>query len=141
MQHAMLTQLLGDCLFWAPIGTEPQRVPDLGAGTGVWTIDFADMFPTAEVIGTDLSAIQLQWLPPNLRFQIDDAEGDWTWQPESFDYIYNRNFICAIRDWPKLIKQSFEYIQSFPSRSVLTRTAAPLDPAAGWNGTKSTPMS
>jgi hypothetical protein len=68
------------------------------------------MFPNADVVGTDLSAIQPLWLPPNLRFEIDDAEADWTWKRDSFDYIHNRNFVCAIRDWPKLIKQSFEYV-------------------------------
>lgn len=108
MQHAMMSHLLGDRLFWAPINLEPQKVLDLGTGTGIWAIDFADMFPSAEVIGTDLSAIQPEWLPPNLRFEIDDAESDWTWKPESFDYIHNRNFVCAIRDWPKLVQQTFK---------------------------------
>lgn len=70
--------------------------------------DFADMFPSAEVIGTDLSAIQPSWIPPNLRFEIDDAESEWAWQEESFDFIHNRNFVCAIRDWPKLIRQCYK---------------------------------
>jgi SAM-dependent methyltransferase len=111
MQHAMMSHLLGDVLFWAPIGKEPSNVLDLGTGTGIWAIDFADMFPSAEVIGTDLSAIQPSWLPPNLSFHIDDAEADWTWKPASFDYIHNRNFVCAIRDWPKLINQTFEFLK------------------------------
>ena len=104
----MMSHLLGDRLFWAPIGSEPQKVLDLGTGTGIWAIDFADMFPSADVVGTDLSPIQPEWLPPNLRFEIDDAESSWTWKPESFDYIHNRNFVCAIRDWPRLIQQTFE---------------------------------
>jgi SAM-dependent methyltransferase len=109
MQHAMLSHLLGDRLFWAPINSDPQKVLDLGTGTGIWAIDFADMFPSAEVIGTDLGAIQPEWIPPNLKFEIDDAEADWMWAAESFDYIHNRNFICSIRDWPRLIQQTFVY--------------------------------
>lgn len=31
---------------------------DLGTGTGIWAIDFADEYPSANVIGTDLSPIQ-----------------------------------------------------------------------------------
>jgi methylase of polypeptide subunit release factors len=49
MQHAMQTLLLGNKLFWSPIGDSPQKVLDLGTGTGIWAIDFADMYPSAEV--------------------------------------------------------------------------------------------
>jgi SAM-dependent methyltransferase len=119
MQHAMQSHLLGDRLFWAPIGPNPQKVLDLGTGTGIWAIDFADMFPAAEVIGTDLSAIQPSWVPMNCRFEIDDAEADWTWDEESFDYIHNRNFVCAIRDWPKLIRQSYQYERSWNPWTLL----------------------
>lgn len=48
MQHAMHTLLLDNKLFWAPIGP-PQAVLDLGTGTGIWAIDFADLYPEAQV--------------------------------------------------------------------------------------------
>ncbi|KAH0848541.1 putative methyltransferase [Fonsecaea pedrosoi] len=111
MQHAMQTHLLGDRLFWAPIDPNPARVLDLGTGTGIWAIEFADMFPSAVVTGTDLSAIQPDWVPPNCSFEIDDAEAEWTWNEASFDYIHNRNFVCAIRDWPKLIRQCYQFVK------------------------------
>lgn len=109
MQHSMMCHLMGDKLFWAPINSSPQKVLDLGTGTGIWAIDFADMFPSAEVIGTDVSAIQPTWVAPNCNFVIDDAEQEWTFQPNSFDYIHNRNFVCSIRDWPRLVNQCFKY--------------------------------
>lgn len=31
---------------------------DIGTGTGIWAIDFADEHPETTVIGTDLSPIQ-----------------------------------------------------------------------------------
>ena len=34
MQHAMQTMLLDGELFWSPIGNSPQKVLDLGTGTG-----------------------------------------------------------------------------------------------------------
>jgi hypothetical protein len=46
-------------------------------------------------------------VPPNCYFDIDDAEKDWQYAPNSFDFIHNRNFVCAIRDWQRLIGQAF----------------------------------
>lgn len=43
MQHAMMTSLMNNRLFWAPINPNPLRVLDLGTGTGIWAIDFAEI--------------------------------------------------------------------------------------------------
>ena len=50
-------------------------------------------------------------MPTNCRFEIDDAEKEWLYEPDSFDFIHNRNFICSIRNWPKLIEQTFRHIK------------------------------
>jgi methylase of polypeptide subunit release factors len=43
----------------APIDTIPlHNVLDFATGTGIWAIEFADEYPGANVIGTDLSPIQ-----------------------------------------------------------------------------------
>lgn len=41
-------------LFFAPLH-QPRRVLDVGTGTGIWAIDFADEYPECQVIGIDLS--------------------------------------------------------------------------------------
>ncbi|KFY95488.1 hypothetical protein V498_03326 [Pseudogymnoascus sp. VKM F-4517 (FW-2822)] len=111
MQHTMQTMLLNNKLFWSPIGPSPQKILDLGTGTGIWAIEMADLFPSAEVIGTDVSAIQPDWVGPNCSFEIDDAEQDWLYEPNSFDFIHNRNFVCAIRNWERLIGQAFRHVK------------------------------
>ena len=57
-QHAMFQLTLGGKLHLAPIPSDVQNVLDVGTGTGIWAIDFADEYPSASVIGTDLSPIQ-----------------------------------------------------------------------------------
>jgi hypothetical protein len=39
MKHAMIVNLCGGLLHFAPIGEHPQRVLDIGTGTGIWCID------------------------------------------------------------------------------------------------------
>jgi ubiquinone/menaquinone biosynthesis C-methylase UbiE len=53
-------------------------------------MDFADERPEIEVIGTDISPIQPNWVPPNLKFQIEDCEQEWTFEDSSIDYIHAR---------------------------------------------------
>jgi hypothetical protein len=43
MLHALVTQLVGR-LYVSPIGESPQRVLDVGTGTGIWAIDFGGYF-------------------------------------------------------------------------------------------------
>lgn len=33
------------------------------------------------------SPIQPSWIPPNCKFEVDDAETDWTYPSDSFDLI------------------------------------------------------
>lgn len=76
----------------APISASNiKRCLDFGTGTGIWAIDFADEFPNCEVIGTDLSPIQPTWVPPNLKFFVDDVESDWSYNVDNhFDFIHGR---------------------------------------------------
>ena len=39
MKHAMIVNLCGGKLCFAPIGENPQNVIDLGTGTGIWCMD------------------------------------------------------------------------------------------------------
>ncbi|KAJ9131284.1 Methyltransferase [Pleurostoma richardsiae] len=109
--HQWLTMMLGDKLFLAPIGEDPQHILDVGTGTGIWAIDMADKFPSAEVIGTDISPTQPSWVPPNLSFQIDDAQLEWTFKPEYFDFIHVRYMQGAIDNWPKFYNQIYKFLK------------------------------
>jgi hypothetical protein len=55
--------------------------------------------------------VQPTWLPPNLTFEIEDVESDWLWPTSHYDFIHAREFLLSIRDWPKLICQSFSRLK------------------------------
>jgi len=84
---------------------------DVGTGTGIWAIDFADEFPNTEVTGTDISAIQPGWVPPNLKFEIEDCTQSWSFPLDHFDYIHIRWLVGSIDDWNKLFERAFECIK------------------------------
>ncbi|GAB1314698.1 hypothetical protein MFIFM68171_04908 [Madurella fahalii] len=71
INHHMLYLALEDKLFLAPL-ENPQKVLDVGTGTGNWAIDFADEYPSAEVVWVDLAPNQPTWVPPNCKFELDD---------------------------------------------------------------------
>ncbi|KAI0380330.1 S-adenosyl-L-methionine-dependent methyltransferase [Hypomontagnella monticulosa] len=95
-------------IFLAPLGDDIQKVLDVGCGTGIWAIDFADQFPGAEVVGVDVSPQQPQWIPPNLKFEVDDITQPWTYEPNSFDYIHVRWLVGAIPDWFHLFREVYK---------------------------------
>lgn len=110
--HHIFLLILGGKLYDAPMPSPPKRVLDIGTGTGIWAIDFADENPGSEVLGTDLSPIQPTWVPPNAKFYIDDAESEWIYSPdEAFDFIHIRTLSGSITDWDKLIRQCYTHTQ------------------------------
>lgn len=110
---------------------------DVGIGTGIRAINrelprrgcnivgicskvavVADKFPSAEVIGVDLSPIQPYWsvffssslcclfelvlkparVLPNVRFINDDINQEWFFPPCSLDFIHVRSLAGCIDD-------------------------------------------
>ncbi|KAG9229111.1 S-adenosyl-L-methionine-dependent methyltransferase [Amylocarpus encephaloides] len=106
MKHAMVVNLCGGKLHYAPVDN-PHRVLDIGTGTGVWAIDMGDEYPSAEILGIDLSPIQPDWVPPNVKFMVDDAESPWLAKPNSYDFIHARHMVSSIKDWPKLLSEAY----------------------------------
>jgi len=111
LQHSKFTLIYQGRLFLAPIVEQPQKILDLGTGSGIWAIDVADRYPTADVIGVDIAATQPNWTAPNCRFEIDDVEQDWLYRKNSFDFVHAREFLFAIRDWPRLIGQAYDHLK------------------------------
>ncbi|PNP44864.1 hypothetical protein TGAM01_v209980 [Trichoderma gamsii] len=111
MKHAMVKLLCSQKLHFAPIGDNPQEILDIGTGTGIWPIEMGDKYLSAHILGIDLSPIQPDWLPPNVRFMIDDVESPWLHPNSHFDYIHSRHTVMAVRDWMKLFRRAIEHLK------------------------------
>ncbi|KAK6205787.1 hypothetical protein LQW54_008271 [Pestalotiopsis sp. IQ-011] len=109
LQHRIALQVLDWKLYLAPIES-PSRVLDLGTGTGIWAIEFADQNPGSDVLGTDLSPIQPEYVPANCRFEIDDAEDEWIYS-QKFDYIHARYMCAFLTDFPKLFRSLYDNLE------------------------------
>jgi len=110
LENHLFSLLFEGRLHWAPL-ENPQNIIDLGTGTGIWAIDVADKFPSARVIGTDLSPTQPSNVPPNLEFQIDDLTQEWTFQENLFDLVHWRLLLGSISDYPSLFRECFKHIK------------------------------
>ncbi|EFX03220.1 hypothetical protein CMQ_3149 [Grosmannia clavigera kw1407] len=102
MKHALLLELTGGQLIHAPIGDNPQKIIDIGTGT------VGDRYPRAEVVGVDLSPIQPVWLPPNVKFIIDDVEDEWLTVHRKYEYVHARNLISFTGNPSKLLARCYE---------------------------------
>ncbi|KAF4457399.1 hypothetical protein F53441_672 [Fusarium austroafricanum] len=121
--HHMFTLSQDGELHLAPLNNDIQKVLDVGCGTGIWAIDFADKFPGCEVIGTDISPIQPSWVPPNVKFEIEDFTQDWTFAPDSFDYVHMRYLVGCVPNWDSLFEQAYKVVK--PGGWVETFEASP----------------
>ncbi|KAI9782517.1 MAG: hypothetical protein M1816_001855 [Peltula sp. TS41687] len=132
--HQVYLLLLHGQLSLAPLESEPQRILDIGTGTGECTylptgvarvdsvqespltsrvalgaIAMAETYPNADVTGTDLSAIQPDAVPSNVFFEVDDAEEEWTFG-QSFDLIHMRNLSASFRSWAEIYDECFRHL-------------------------------
>ncbi|KAL3422374.1 methyltransferase [Phlyctema vagabunda] len=111
LHHHVFRLSLGGLLYRSPLPKTPQRVLDLGTGTGIWAVEFADEHPSATVIGNDLSPIQPTWVPTNCRFIVDDIENEWLYTPdEAFDFIHGRGLGGSVRDWDRLYAEAYNHL-------------------------------
>lgn len=82
---------------------------DIGTGTGIWAIEFAESFPDCIVEGTDLSPIQPTWVPPNTQFVVDDCSKLDEYY-KSCDLIHLRGLFGCLRDWPAFYQSAYKVL-------------------------------
>ena len=96
--------------FISPI-ENPMSILDVGCGTGIWAMDVADDYPATSVLGIDLSPIQPTAVPPNLRFEVMDADELWNFH-DTFDLVHT-SFMngFSVKSWQHFYEQAFKYMK------------------------------
>jgi SAM-dependent methyltransferase len=112
-------------LHLAPI-QEPHNILDVGTGTGIWAIDIADQYPSAQVLGTDLSPIQPDFVPPNCSFEIDDVTLEWTFPVDHFDFIHIREMFGSVPDWDYFFEQAYRHIKPGGWVEIVEHSVEPI---------------
>ncbi|KAG6054346.1 hypothetical protein E4U32_006979 [Claviceps aff. humidiphila group G2b] len=109
MQHTMLMMLMENKLFLSPIGDHPQKILDIGTGTGIWAIEVGDKYPSAQVRGIDIAPIQPNWVPPNVSFLVDDCQKDWI--ERDVDLAHFRFMIPILKNTRQVLENAFESLR------------------------------
>ncbi|KAF1988303.1 putative TAM domain methyltransferase [Aulographum hederae CBS 113979] len=111
MQYYILKVLFGSRDIFAPLNN-PKKILDVGTGTGKWAVEIAAQYPNAEILGTDLSPIQPQWVPDNVKFIIDDAaEDDWMIDDNTYDYVHTRALMGSFADFRHVIAKAYKCLK------------------------------
>jgi hypothetical protein len=109
MQNYLFSLTFDGELALAPV-SNPKMVLDIGTGTGIWAIEYAVQNPSATVTGSDLSAIQPTYTPPNCRFEVEDAEDTWNYT-QPFDYIHGRAMFSCFKSPLAVFKNAYSALE------------------------------
>ena len=82
-------EILGGNIF-TPISTTPERILDVGTGSGAWCVEVANQFPKANVYGLDLSPIHREDTPKNCHFMVGDLNEGLKFDDDSIDLVHSR---------------------------------------------------
>jgi hypothetical protein len=68
------------------------------------------MYPSANVIGTEISPVEPVFAPPNVYFGVEDAQLEWIHGENTFDFVHIRQLMGGIKDWAYLFEQAFKWV-------------------------------
>ncbi len=108
--HQAFLSVLDGRLTLGRIAPGVTRILDIGTGPGDWAIAVGEQYPDAEIVATDISPFPSTAVPPNVFFEIDDAQEEWTYA-DVFDFIHIRGLAGAFPDWPAIYASAMKHLR------------------------------
>ncbi|KAJ6569385.1 S-adenosyl-L-methionine-dependent methyltransferase, partial [Mycena capillaripes] len=111
--HFALREYLGDKICFAPIyDSSPNKILELGCGSGAWAIDAAIDFPNAEVIAVDLSPIPKDvLLPSNMKFETVDVTQTFPFEEQTFDVVHARLLLMHLPNNKDVLERAAKLVK------------------------------
>ncbi len=106
-QHYALHRAFGNH-YLAPLSPETRTILDVGSGTGIWSIDMAQQFPQAHIMGVDIALTSLPpVLPSTCLFGQADVLQGLPFPTQQFDFTHQRLLVFAIPAprWPDVVRE------------------------------------
>jgi len=88
----------------------PQRIFDIGCGTGIVTRHLGKTYPAAQVYGVDLSSVPKTFgvIPANVTYIQGDVRQLLHTDPRlalgTADFVFNRLLVLGMTDWPGYVR-------------------------------------
>lgn len=129
-QAAAIVEMIGGCPFLATSLQSRNQVAkavDIGCGTGIATIQIANLFPSAMVYGLDISAVpeeirklapqNVAWVEGNIldvdhEKPRDEVISQDVFTPAELDYIFGRMLFLGVTDWSKYFSTTYHSMRS-----------------------------
>ena len=112
-QHRIWLVTLDGALYRAPVDESFTSVLDVGTGTGIWALEFAEKYPSCHVLGLDLFPVKTSKpVPANCTFQMKNVETEeWNLDRGPFDLIHSRFLVQGMHDWRRYFQKCYEHLR------------------------------
>ncbi|KAK3986173.1 S-adenosyl-L-methionine-dependent methyltransferase [Cladorrhinum sp. PSN332] len=114
LQHELSLVDANGALHLSSLPNPLYHVADIGAGTGIWTKEFAKLHPKAQVIGLDLVCPPdfSSTAPPNAHFAVGNIQEAWPSPSEQkFDFIHGRQILLNLPDPRAALRQAYNNLR------------------------------
>ncbi|KAL8782672.1 MAG: hypothetical protein Q9195_009602 [Heterodermia aff. obscurata] len=103
------TEFMSQKIIHAPLH-HPQKILEVGCGTGNVCRQLAQQFPSATILGVDITPVPpFPNTPPNISYITGDirqvAASDQRLKNGALDYIFGRLLLGGMTSWPTYIRQ------------------------------------
>ncbi|KAI0056542.1 S-adenosyl-L-methionine-dependent methyltransferase [Artomyces pyxidatus] len=95
---------------FAPL-ENPQKIVDLGAGSGIWAIEAANLYPDAEVLAVDMEKLPNRPLPTNLKYLQLNLLDPLPLEAESFDVVHVRLLLIHLPRPDEFLKKLTDLVK------------------------------